>query len=203
MSRDNDPPPSYQVDSYVWNSERWDSKDWEPAPISNRRKLSIWEQNNAIVFDLPQLINHTRIALIPLHPKNKDEVYFGNSKKSALKRSVKQDFKSGLKRGAKHGFNTDFMTTFKNHFKRNKETDSVDYHYVASNFIVFLNVREKGLMGEIMEAWVLDGMDPSPVDRVSRSKFSAVKYMIKMRVIKGASCDYKHQLASLHMGCFP
>ncbi|TGO59982.1 hypothetical protein BCON_0039g00130 [Botryotinia convoluta] len=202
MSMNNDPPPSYQVDNYIWNSERWESKDWEPAQISTTRQLSIWEQNNAIVFDLPELSvyivdrsaltsNHTRIALAPLHPKKKDEIYFGNSKTNALKGSLKQGFKSGIKRGAKHGFKTDSMTTFKNNLKRNKETDSVDHHYVASNPIDFLNVRKERLRGEIMEAWVLDGMSPSPVDRISRSKFWAVKYMIKMRVIKGASCEYK------------
>ncbi|TGO09166.1 hypothetical protein BPAE_1169g00010 [Botrytis paeoniae] len=202
MSMNKDPPPSYQAVDYVWNSERWESKDWEPTPISTTRQLSIWEQNNAIVFDLPELSvyivdrsaltsNHTRIALAPLHSKGKDEIYFGSSRANAFKRSLKQDFKSGLKRGAKYGVKTDFMTTFKNNLKRNKEIDSIDHHYVASNPIDFLNVGKERLKGAIMEAWVLDGMNPSPVDRISRSKFWAVKYMIKTRVIKGASCEYK------------
>ncbi|TGO41412.1 hypothetical protein BHYA_0022g00530 [Botrytis hyacinthi] len=198
----NDPPPSYKAGDHVWNSERWGSEDWEAAPKSTARQLSIWEQNNAIVFDLPELSvyivdrsaltsNHIRIALAPLRPKNKDVIHFGNSKIKVLKRSLKQGFKSGFKRGAKHGFNTDFMTTFKNNLKRNKETDSVDHHYLASYFIDFLNVREERLRREIMEAWVLDGMNPSPVNRISRSKFWAAKYMVKMRVIKGASCDFR------------
>ncbi|KAF5874003.1 uncharacterized protein Bfra_005470 [Botrytis fragariae] len=191
MPMNKDPPPSHQAVDHVWNSEIWEFKDWEPAPISATRQLSIWEQKNAIVFDLSELSQTTRIALTALNPKNKDEIYFGNSKTSALKGSLKQGFKSGLKRGAKHGFKTDFITTFKNNLKRNKETDSVDHHYLACNPIDFLNVRKERLRGEIMEAWVLDGMNPNPVDRISRSKFWAVKYMLKMRVIKGASCEYR------------
>ncbi|THV53051.1 hypothetical protein BGAL_0061g00270 [Botrytis galanthina] len=187
----HDPPPSYKVDDFVWNSERWGSDDREATPKSTTRQLSIWEQNNAIVFDLPELTNHTRIALATLRPKNKDAIYFGNSKTNVLKRVLKQGFKSGFKRGAKHGFKTDFTTTLKSNLKRNKETDSVDHHYLASYHIDFLNVREERLRGEIMEAWVLDGMNPSPVDRISRSKFWAAKYMVKMRVIKGASCDFR------------
>ncbi|KAF7897613.1 hypothetical protein EAF00_005841 [Botryotinia globosa] len=198
----HDPPPSYQVDDHVWNSESWGSEDWEAAPRSSTRQLSIWEQNNAIVFDLPELSvyivdrsaltsNHTRIALAPLRPKSKDVIYFGNSKTNVLKRSLKQGFKSGFKRGAKHGFKTDFMTTLKKNLRRNKETDSVDHYYLASYFIDFLDVREERLRGEIMEAWVLDGMNPSPVDRIGRSKFWAAKYMVKMRVIKGASYDFR------------
>ncbi|KAF7853601.1 uncharacterized protein EAF02_011906 [Botrytis sinoallii] len=202
MSIYNDPPSSYDVDEYVWYFEKCDSKDWELAPISTTRQLSIWEQNNALVFNLPELSvyivdrsaltsNHTRITLAPLHPKNKDEIYLGNSKTNVLMRSLKQGFKSGFKRGAEHGFKTDFMTTFKNNLKRTKETGSVDHHYLTCYSIDFLNVWEERLRGEIMEAWVLDGMDPSPVDRISRTKFLVAKYMIKMRVIKGASCSDK------------
>lgn len=51
----HDPPPSYKVDDFVWNSERWGSDDREATPKSTTRQLSIWEQNNAIVFDLPEL----------------------------------------------------------------------------------------------------------------------------------------------------
>ncbi|KAF7909244.1 hypothetical protein BELL_0347g00100 [Botrytis elliptica] len=175
MSIYNDPPSSYDVNEYVWYSEKCDSKDWEPAPISTTRQLSIWEQNNALVFKLPELTNHTRITLAPLHPKNKDEIYLGNSKTNVIMRSLKQGFKSGFKsgfkRGAEHGFKTDFMTTFKNNFKRTKETGSVDHHYLTCYSIDFLNVWEERLRGEIMEAWVLDGMNPSPVDRISRTKF--------------------------------
>ncbi|KAF7902178.1 uncharacterized protein EAF01_007476 [Botrytis porri] len=192
MSMNNETPPSYQVNEYVWNPERWDSEDWESAPISTTRKLSIWEQNHPIVFDLPELSQTiTRIALAPLHSDNKDKIYFGNTKTSTIKRSLKQGFKSGLKRRAEHGFKTDFVTTFKNHLQGNGKTDSVDHHYVTSNPIDLLNVREERLGREIMEAWVLDGMNPSPVNRISRSKFWAVKYMIKMRTMKGASCEYK------------
>ncbi|TGO52572.1 hypothetical protein BOTNAR_0319g00010 [Botryotinia narcissicola] len=123
----HDPPPSYQVDHHVWNSERWGSEDWEAARKSNTRQLSIWEQNNAIVFDLPELINHTRVALAPLRSESKDVIYFENTKTNVLKRSLKQGFKSGFKRGAKHGFKKDFMTTLKRNLKCNKETDSVDH----------------------------------------------------------------------------
>lgn len=89
----------------------------------------------------------------------------------SLKCSLKKCFKSGFKRGAKYGFKTDFITTFKINLKHNKKTDSIDYYYMTSDCINFLNIQKEILKRKIMKTSILDGMNSSSIDQISRSEF--------------------------------